>query len=63
MLSVNYQIAAIEEISQSLQQQESSNNQIEGDISESIEVHEMIEEASKVIKERAAKKKEEEKLQ
>jgi hypothetical protein len=46
-----------------LQQQESSNNQIEGDISESIEVHEMIEEASKVIKERAAKKKEEEKLQ
>lgn len=63
MLSVNYQIAAIEEISQSLQHQESSNNQIEGDICESIEIHEMIEEASKVIKERAAKKKEEEKLQ
>lgn len=62
MLSVNYQITAIEEISQSLQQQESSNNQIEGDISESIEIHEMIEEASKVIKERAAKKKEEDKL-
>ena len=62
MLSVNYQISAIEEISQSLQQQESSNNQIEGDISESIEIHEMIEEASKVIKERAAKKKEEDKL-
>ena len=62
MLSVNYQISAIEEISQSLQQQESSNIQIEGDISESIEIHEMIEEASKVIKERAAKKKEEDKL-
>ena len=46
-----------------MQQQESSINQIEGDISKSIEVHEMIEEASKVIKERAAKKKEEEKLQ
>ena len=33
------------------------------DTSESIEIHEMIEEASKVIKERAAKKKEEDKLQ
>ena len=62
MLSVNYLIAEKEDISQSLQNQESSNNQME-DTSESIEIHEMIEEASKVIKERAAKKKEEDKLQ
>jgi hypothetical protein len=45
-----------------LQKEESLNNQIE-DISDSIEIHEMVEEASKVIKERAAKKKEEDKLQ
>ena len=62
MLSVNYLIAEKEDISQLLQYQESSNNQME-DTSESIEIHEMIEEASKVIKERAAKKKEEDKLQ
>ena len=62
MLSVNYQIASIEEIAQQLQNQESKNNQIE-DNSDSIEIHEMVEEASKVIKERAAKKKEEDKLQ
>jgi hypothetical protein len=45
-----------------LQHQESLNKPVE-DISEPIEIHEMIEEASKVIKERAAKKREEEKLQ
>ncbi len=45
-----------------MQHQESLNKPVE-DISEPIEIHEMIEEASKVIKERAAKKREEEKLQ